>query len=74
MCVRPGISGVSENVHMRSIIGRFLERSRVCYFHDGGSPEIFGASADWIERDFFRRMECLSRSRAKRIVIHGRGY
>ncbi len=55
--LRPGVPGLSENIHVRSIIGRFLEHSRVFYFHNDGNPEIFGASADWMERNFFRRIE-----------------
>jgi polyphosphate kinase len=58
MCaLRPGIPGVSDNISVRSIIGRFLEHSRVFYFHNDGSPEIYCASADWMERNFFRRIE-----------------
>jgi polyphosphate kinase len=55
--LRPGMPGISENIRVRSVIGRFLEHSRVFYFHNGGSPEIFCASADWMERNFFRRIE-----------------
>lgn len=55
--LRPGMPGISENITVRSVIGRFLEHSRVYYFHNDGSPEIFCASADWMERNFFRRIE-----------------
>ncbi len=55
--LKPGVPGVSENIAVRSIVGRFLEHSRVCYFENGGEPELFCASADWMERNFFRRVE-----------------
>lgn len=56
-CLRPGIKGISENIHVRSIIGRFLEHTRVFYFHNNGEPHLFGASADWMPRNLFHRVE-----------------
>ncbi len=58
-CLRPGIPGVSENIHVRSILDRFLEHSRLYYFHNGGDPVIYSGSADWMPRNFKKRAEIL---------------
>ncbi len=56
-CLRPGVKGVSENITVRSIVDRFLEHSRIFYFENAAQPEVFLASADWMPRNFYRRIE-----------------
>jgi polyphosphate kinase len=55
--LKPGIEGLSANIRVRSVVGRFLEHSRVFYFLNGGAEDVFLASADWMDRNFFRRIE-----------------
>lgn len=55
----PGLRGVSSRIHVRSIVGRFLEHSRIFYFENGGKPELFLGSADWMPRNLYERVEVL---------------
>src|SRR5205085_11654578 len=58
-CLRPGIPGVSENIRVVSIVDKFLEHSRIAFFQNGESPQVFLASADWMPRNFRRRVEVM---------------
>jgi polyphosphate kinase len=71
--LRPGVPGLSDNIHVRSIVGRFLEHSRVYYFLNGGEEEFYCASADWMERNLLRRNESCFEIRQKRMKDQIRG-
>ena len=55
--MRPGVPGVSENIKVRSIVGRFLEHTRIFYFENDGDPAVFCSSADWMPRNLHKRVE-----------------
>jgi polyphosphate kinase len=73
--LRPGIPGISENIRVRSVIGRFLEHHRIFYFWNGGEEDVYLASADWMDRNFFRRIETcfplLDVKQKKRVISEG---
>lgn len=56
-CLRPQVAGLSENIRVRSIVGRYLEHTRVYYFYNDGDTKVYCASADWMERNLFSRIE-----------------
>jgi polyphosphate kinase len=70
--LRPGVKGLSENIRVRSIVGRFLEHSRIFHFGNGGNDEIYIGSADWMPRNLFERCEVVFpvRDPAARARIH----
>jgi polyphosphate kinase len=55
--LRPGVAGLSENIRVRSVVGRFLEHARLFYFQNDGAEDVYLSSADWMDRNFFRRIE-----------------
>jgi polyphosphate kinase len=65
--LRPGVQGLSENITVRSIVGRFLEHSRVFFFANGGEDEVYTGSADWMPRNFDRRVEVITPVKDKEI-------
>jgi polyphosphate kinase len=73
--LRPGIKGFSENIRVRSVIGRFLEHTRIFYFRRGGTQAVYLSSADWMDRNFFRRIEIcfpvLEARLKKRVLTEG---
>ena len=58
-CLRPGVKGLSENIEVRSIVDMFLEHGRMFYFLNGGEEELYLSSADWMPRNFDRRIEIM---------------
>jgi len=74
-CLRPGIKGISENIQVRSIVGRFLEHTRIYYFYHGGEEHVFCSSADWMPRNLYHRVEVCFPIEEKRprdsVIAHG---
>ena len=59
-CLRPGVEGISDNITVLSVIGRFLEHSRIFWFGNGGDPKLFIGSADWMPRNLYRRVQAVA--------------
>ncbi|REH40049.1 polyphosphate kinase [Paraperlucidibaca baekdonensis] len=74
-CLRPGVAGVTDNIRVRSIVGRFLEHTRVFYFENAGEPLVYGSSADWMDRNLYQRVETcfpfLEPGAKKRVIEQG---
>jgi polyphosphate kinase len=66
-CLRPEVPGVSDNIRVISIIGRFLEHSRIYYFHNGGQEEFYIGSADWMSRNLDNRVEAVTPVESKEL-------
>ena len=71
----PGLEGVTERIRVRSVVGRFLEHSRIFYFQNDGDERVYLSSADWMDRNFFRRIETgfpiLNPKLKKRVIAEG---
>lgn len=74
-CLRPGVPGVSENIRVRSVVGRFLEHHRIFYFENDGEETLLLSSADWMPRNFFRRVEVAfpvaGKKNQRRVILEG---
>ncbi|EOH6355432.1 TPA: polyphosphate kinase 1 [Acinetobacter baumannii] len=69
-CLRPQVAGLSENIRVRSIVGRYLEHTRVYYFYNDGDTKVYCASADWMERNLFSRIETCFPIENKKLKKH----